>query len=170
MTPRGVRLKCLANWLLWLIDDRKIVSGDTENKYKFDYPSDSEWTVDSIEQRIKELSADYDIPAEVVKVPEGLTGDAAVRSMLGQLLVFAKKMDNPDSTITVDSPALQHQVAEMMEDGRPNPEMLQKWKTLYEQTYTYDEPLKAGRNHMTYRELISAIVSSELQFRNFTHW
>jgi hypothetical protein len=125
--------------------------------------------LERIEEAVSRLPASYNIAAGAIAAPDGVTGDAAIRSMLGQLLVLLKKMDNPRSTVTVESPVLKYQVAEMMANV-PNPELLAKWKALFEQTFTYDEPQKAGRNQITYRELIAAIIASELQFRNFTHW
>ena len=65
-------------------------------------------------------------------------------------------------------PVFIKQVEDMMASGRPG--LYDKAQELNKKEFVYDKPEQEGRDTMTLRELLEAIVESEKVFRPLTHF
>lgn len=140
---------------------RRAIAGDDQS-YVFEATAgmDEPWTVARIRETCKranvQLSSGFDIDDD--KQP--------IRPILLDMLLKIKIMDGKQ--ITADDPALKEQVAKLLNGSHPG--LHEKKKQLAKASFTYSKPAQEGRDTMTLRELLEAIVESEKVFRPLTHF
>ena len=145
---------------------RDIISGIPQNAMNFYFGSDIQGQAMTFDG-ISEIATRCGFDIESAKI-EDKENKEELCELLKRLLLHVKKRAG-DDMVTVDSPALQLQAKNMMCWGL-RPDLCDKMTGCLKSKYTYDEPAKAGRESMTYRELLFAITESENQFRPLTHW
>jgi hypothetical protein len=105
-----------------------------------------------------DLQIDFDMSIESDDV-------TVVEPMLYELMFKVKIKDGNKEP---DEAALKAQVAQMMNSSRPG--LYEKFSKLQDASFIYDKPAKEGRDTMTLRELLEAVVESEKFFRPLTHF